>query len=184
MESETTDATLGKQGVRKFNIMANLDFLSIPIGEYIINYINFAKDLKKPSLIFGVNYFLKDKNGNYLSGMQDKRVWLKWMELRVHNEVKIIKTPLGFFPMYEDLKKLFKEVLNSDYDEKDYSSQFSMRIPENLAKIERIVEIYKTKVPDTPDVVFEVLDEQKARLHETKIRYGNYVTPDIFEKSA
>ena len=37
LESETTAATLGKEGVRTFNLMANLDFLSIPIGKYIQN---------------------------------------------------------------------------------------------------------------------------------------------------
>ncbi|MBC7334444.1 MAG: phosphoenolpyruvate carboxykinase (GTP), partial [Actinobacteria bacterium] len=35
IESETTAATLGKTGVRKFNPMSNLDFLSIPIGDYV-----------------------------------------------------------------------------------------------------------------------------------------------------
>jgi len=35
LESETTAATLGKEGVREFNPMSNLDFLSIPIGRYI-----------------------------------------------------------------------------------------------------------------------------------------------------
>ena len=37
LESETTAATLDAQGVRVFNIMANLDFLSIPVGKYIQN---------------------------------------------------------------------------------------------------------------------------------------------------
>jgi len=35
LESETTAATLGKEGVRKFNLMSNLDFLSIPLAKYI-----------------------------------------------------------------------------------------------------------------------------------------------------
>ena len=47
LESETTSATLGAQGVRKFNPMANMDFLSMPIGNYIKNHLNFAKDLKE-----------------------------------------------------------------------------------------------------------------------------------------
>ncbi|MFW5991839.1 MAG: phosphoenolpyruvate carboxykinase (GTP), partial [Halanaerobiaceae bacterium] len=33
LESETTAATLGQEGVRKHNPMANLDFLAIPIGD-------------------------------------------------------------------------------------------------------------------------------------------------------
>ncbi|MCP4712731.1 MAG: phosphoenolpyruvate carboxykinase (GTP), partial [Planctomycetes bacterium] len=32
LESETTAATLGAEGVRKFNLMSNLDFVSVPLG--------------------------------------------------------------------------------------------------------------------------------------------------------
>ncbi len=170
LESETTAATLGKKGVRKFNPMANLDFLSIPIGRYIKDYLDFEKGLDEPPIIFGVNYFLKDKNGNYITGIQDKRVWLKWMELRVHNDAKGIKTPIGIFPKYEDLKKLFKEVLNKDYSEEDYLNAFTLRILENLKKIERIIQIYKREVHDSPDIVFETLGEQKERLKEAEAR--------------
>ena len=168
LESETTAATLGKEGVRKFNPMANLDFLSVPTGKYIQNHLDFIKDLAASPRIFGVNYFLKDKNGDFLTGMQDKRVWLKWMELRVHGEAETVKTALGLFPEYEALKRLFKEVLDKDYTEEDYRRQFTLRVPENIAKIDRILKIYRTKVFDAPPVLFEVLEEQKRRLTEVK----------------
>jgi phosphoenolpyruvate carboxykinase (GTP) len=182
LESETTAATLGQQGIREFNVMANLDFLSIPIGKYISNHLAFAKDLRNLPLIFGVNYFLKDKSGNYISGMQDKRIWLKWMELRVHNEAEAIKTPIGFIPRYDDLKKLFKQVLGKEYTIDEYSSQFSLRVPENLEKIKRILEIYKTKVPDTPVMLFEMIGQQEIKLRELKLKYGDYITPTVLEK--
>jgi len=166
LESETTTATLGKEGVRKFNLMANLDFLSIPIGRYIQNHLEFVKDMKKPPIIFGVNYFLKDEEGNYLTGMQDKRVWLKWMELRVHNEIEAIKTPIGFFPKYDDLKDLFKEALGKSYAHEDYMKQFTLRVQQNIEKIERITQIYKTKVSDAPRILFDILEEQKKRLEK------------------
>jgi len=180
LESETTAATLGREGVRKFNPMANLDFLSISIGKYIQNHLEFIRDIEKPPVIFGVNYFLKDKSGNYLTGMQDKRVWLKWMELRVHNEIGAIKTPIGLFPTYEEVKKLFKKVLHKGYSQEDYFKQFTLRIPENLAKIERIVKIYKEKVPDAPEILFKILGEQKKKLEEARIKYGDYVVPTLF----
>ncbi len=166
LESETTAATLGKQGVRKFNPMANLDFLSIPLERYIKNYLQFAKDLAHPPAIFGVNYFLRNENGDYLSAIEDKRVWLKWMELRVHKEIEAIESPIGFLPRYEDLKRLFKQVLGKDYSESNYQKEFNLRIDENLAKVERIIEIYKTKVADAPKILFEILEEQKKRLQE------------------
>ncbi|MEA3454547.1 MAG: phosphoenolpyruvate carboxykinase (GTP), partial [Candidatus Caldatribacteriota bacterium] len=39
VESETTAATLGARGVRKYNPMANLDFISVPLGTYIENHL-------------------------------------------------------------------------------------------------------------------------------------------------
>ncbi|MHC4154841.1 MAG: phosphoenolpyruvate carboxykinase domain-containing protein [Planctomycetota bacterium] len=47
LESETTAATLGKEGVRTFNLMSNLDFLSIPLGRYIQNNLDFAQGIEK-----------------------------------------------------------------------------------------------------------------------------------------
>ncbi len=178
LESETTAATLGKEGVREFNPMSNIDFLSIPIGKYIEANLKFGEGLKKTPKIFGVNYFLKDKDGKFLNEKTDKRVWYKWMELRVHNDVKALKTPTGLIPEYEDLKKLFKQVLNKDYTFEDYSKQFTVRIPEHLAKIDRIVNIYKTKVIDPPKILFDVLEEQKKRLLEYQKKFGDYIKPE------
>jgi len=178
IESETTAATLGQEGVRKFNLMANIDFLSIPMGRYINNNCDLGNSVKNPPQIFLVNYFLKDKNGKYLNGIKDKHVWLKWAELRIHGDVSAIKTPTGYIPEYEDLKKLFKEVLGKDYSKKDYIQQFTIRIPENLAKIERITEIYKTKVPDAPHILFEALEEQKNRLEAAREKLGDYISPE------
>lgn len=180
LESETTAATLGKEGVRKFNLMSNLDFISIPLGEYIKNNLNFASGLDKPPLIFGVNYFLKDKDGDFLNEKTDKKVWLKWMELRVHKEVDALETPTGFIPKYEDLKKLFKEVFGKCYSKEDYIKQFTLRVPDSLAKIDRITGIYKTKVPDTPPILFRVLEEEKNRLNKAKEEHGDYISPDRF----
>jgi len=180
LESETTAATLGKEGVRDFNPMSNLDFLSITIGKYIENNLNFGINLKNPPLIFSVNYFLKSHNGNFMNDKVDKRVWLKWMELRSHKEVEAIKTPTGFIPKYEDLKRLFKETLAKEYSKEEYIKQFTIRIPENLAKIDRIMKIYETEVLDTPKIVFEVLDEQRQRLNKVRREYGDYISPDEF----
>ena len=180
LESETTAATLGKEGVRKINPMSNLDFLSIPIGKYIENHLNFGMGLKNPPPIFSVNYFLKDANGGFTNDKTDKAVWLKWMELRSHHEVEVIKTPTGLIPEYEDLKRLFKQVLDKDYAEKDYNEQFTVRITENLAKIERVMAFYRTEVPDTPEILFTILEKQRQRLKSAREKYGDYILPKSF----
>lgn len=177
LESETTAATLGKEGVRKWNPMSNLDFLSIPIEKYIENNIKFGAILEDPPSIFAVNYFLKDAKGNFLNEKEDKAVWFKWMELRSHREIDAVKTPTGYIPRYLDLRRLFKDVLKKDYSKEAYNKQFTLRILESLAKIERITEIYNN-ISDTPKVVFAVLEEQRERLLKAREKRGDYILPE------
>jgi len=180
LESETTAATLGKEGVRVFNPMSNLDFLSIPIGRYIADNLTFGTALTSPPRIFSVNYFLRQPDGQFANQKTDKRVWLKWMELRVHGDVDAIKTPTGFIPLYEDLKRIFQEILKRDYPEADYFYQFSVRLTHHLAKVDRLTEIYRTRVTDTPQQLFEVLEQQRERLQEAQAQFGDHISPDKF----
>jgi phosphoenolpyruvate carboxykinase (GTP) len=177
LESETTAATLGKEGVRKFNPMSNLDFLSLPIGRYVQNNLDFGEQIEDPPRVFAVNYFLKDQDGEWLNDKNDKKVWLKWMALRVNGEAGAIKTPTGYIPEYEDLKKLVSQVLESDYSKEDYVRQFTIRIPENLAKMDRMLEIFQNRVNDTPEIVFSHIEDQKERLIEAKNDLGDYISP-------
>jgi phosphoenolpyruvate carboxykinase (GTP) len=178
LESETTAATLGQEGLRQFNPMSNLDFLSIPIGRYIEDNLNFGATLATPPRIFSVNYFLRQPDGQFANHKTDKRIWLRWMELRVHGDVDAIKTPTGFIPQYEDLRRLFQEILKRDYAEGDYIKQFSIRVPHHLAKIERLTQIYRTRVTDTPQQLFDVLEQQRERLQAAQARFGDEISPD------
>ncbi len=183
LESETTFATVGQEGVPEINMMSIQDFISIPLGKNVHNNLGFGRKLKKQPVIFGVNYFLKEVgNGKYLNSTQDKHVWLKWMELRVHNEVDALKSPTGYIPKYEDLRRLFKQVLGKSYAKDDYIKQFTIRVPENLAKIERVQRFYQENVTDTPLELFGVLYLQRQRLLEAKEKYGDYISPENFEK--
>ena len=153
------------------------------MGKNVHNNLDFGRKLKKQPVVFGVNYFLKEVgNGKYPNGVQDKHVWIKWMELRVHNEVDAIATPTGYIPKYEDLKRLFKQVLHKDYPKEDYIKQFTIRVPENLAKIERVQRFYQENVTDTPLELFGILYLQRQRLIEAKGKYGEYISPESFEK--
>ncbi len=180
LESETTAATLGQEGVRKFNPMSNLDFISVPIGQYIQANIDFGNDLSDPASIFAVNYFIKDKEGNYLNDKTDKGVWLKWMELRVNGDVEAIKTPTGYIPLFEDIKRLYSEVLSKELTHEHYVKMFTLRIPENMARLDRLDQIFSTRLKDTPKVVFEVLKEERKRLVEAQKVLGDYPAPERF----
>ena len=177
IESETTAATLGAQGVRKFNIMSNQDFVAIPLGKYIQNNLDFIEGVKDVPGIFSVNYFLKGDDGKFLNGKLDKTIWLLWAELRVNGDVDAIETPTGYIPKYEDLAKLFKQALNKDYTQEDYVKQFTVRIPNLLAKFERVEDIYKTKVDDTPQVVYDTFAAIRDRLNTAKEKHGDYISP-------
>ena len=181
LETETTFATIGKEGVPEINIMSIQDFISIPLGQNVCNNIEFGKRLKKAPIVFGVNYFLRNKEGEFLNSVQDKHVWLKWMELRVHGEAGAIRAPTGFLPKYDDLQKLFNRILNKEYSKEDYIKQFTIRVPENLAKIERVQRFYQENVVDTPIELFEILDQQRKRLIEARDKFGEYISPEKFE---
>jgi len=157
--------------------MSNLDFLSIPLGRYIQNNLDFGKDIAKLPLIFSVNYFLRGKDGKYLNGMADKKVWILWAELCVNGDVETIETPTGLIPKYEDLEKLFKEHLGTQYTKDDYIQQFTIRIPENLAKLDRVEDVYKEKVPDAPQILYDTFDKVRKRLKAARDKHGDYISP-------
>ena len=181
LETETTFATIGKEGVPEINMMSIQDFISIPMGQNIRNNLEFGKKLKKAPAVFGVNYFLKDKDtGKYVNSPQDKHVWVKWMEQRVHGEVEAVKTPTGWIPKYDDLRRLFKEVLDKDYAKEDYIKQFTIRVPENLAKIERVQHFYQENVSDIPLELFGILYLQRERLNKARASFGDYISPENF----
>jgi phosphoenolpyruvate carboxykinase (GTP) len=180
LESETTSATLGAEGVRAFQPMSNMDFISLPLGKYLKNHLDFAAADGGLPLIFASNYFIRSEAGDYLTGMNAKNVWIKWMELRVHGEVDGIETPIGLLPRYADLKALFRQVLDQDYAESDYEEQFAIRVPENLGKLARIEDIYRTKVDDAPESLFEALAAERSRLQAAQAKHGDRISPNSF----
>jgi phosphoenolpyruvate carboxykinase (GTP) len=177
LETETTFAIIGEEGKMEINLMSIQDFLAIPLGKYIQNNIDFAKGLRKPPLVFGVNYFLRDKEGKFVNGVRDKHVWVKWMELRVHDDVDAIVCPTGRIPRYEDLVPLFKRVLKKNYTKEDYIRQFTIRVPENLAKIDRVEKYHRENIPGSPQAVYDTLKITRERLIEAREVHGDYISP-------
>ena len=183
LETETTFATVDEEGIPEINMMSIQDFISIPLGQNIRNNLEFGRKLKRAPIVFGVNYFLRDlETGEYLNAPRDKHVWIKWMELRVHGEAGAIKSPTGYIPEYGDLRCLFRQVLGKDYKKEDYIEQFTIRVPENLAKIERVERFYRERVTDTPAELFTILNQQRERLIKARERFGDYISPESFKE--
>jgi len=177
MESARTSAVIGKSDVLEFNPMAILDFMPVSLSVYLKNYLDFGKKLKSPPKVFGFNYFLIE-NGKFLNSKEDKRVWVIWAVKRVEKSVDAISTPIGYIPLYDDLKTLFKQVLNKEYSKESYERQFTIKLRKYLEKTERIIKIYKG-FEDIPKEVIDELEMQKKRIVEYISKYGDAVSPLI-----
>ncbi len=71
---------------------------------------------------------------------------------------------------------MFAKVLNKEYHIELYEKQFTIRVRENLAKIDRVTKIYQS-IESTPHRLFEVFEEQRKRLLDAQARYGDYISP-------
>jgi phosphoenolpyruvate carboxykinase (GTP) len=178
LESEATAAVIGQSSSRKHNPMSNIEFLTIPVGTYIENHLQFGDDCDEPPVIFATNYFLKE-NGRFLNEKVDKKVWLLWMDGRVNEEYGAIETPVGYVPRYEDLKELFRSIFNKEYTHEEYVKQFSIRAKLLLERLDRIDASIKQE-NDIPPVYFQHLEQEKKRLLAAKKEYGDTIAPERF----
>ena len=127
----------------------------------------------------GLNYFLTHgarggEGAELLGEKRDVKVWLGWLELRVHGEVDAIETPIGFIPMYEDLVKLFAQI-GKEYPKSLYDRQFSLYIDNITTKIALQEDAYK-KEKNLPPKLLEIYDEEMRYLEALKEKYGPIVT--------
>jgi phosphoenolpyruvate carboxykinase (GTP) len=181
LESETTFAIIGKEGVRAPQPMANLDFISYSVAKYVMNNINFVKGIRKIPQIFAVNYFLRAPDNNFCTSKMAKKVWLHWAEARVHNEVDAWRTPTGLIPKYDDLKPLFKSLLSENYSPNDYQYQFSFRCDAWLSKLRRSIEFFQKNCPRTPERVYQSWQITQERIQAAKQKYGATIPPGKYE---
>jgi len=136
----------------------------------------------------GLNYFLTEgarggQGSKLLGEKRDVKAWLAWLERRAHNEAEAIETPIGYLPKYDDLHKLFKEIIDKDYPRELYDKQFSLYIDNIVARIDLQLEAYG-KETNLPDQLFRVLEAQRHGLIALKTRFGAIVTPAQLEHAA
>ena len=177
LESETTSATIGQEGVRVPCIMANNDFISYSYGKYIQNNLDFVNGIKDVPKVFATNYFLRDANGDFCTGKLAKKVWLHWAEGRIHGDFEALPTPTGLIPKYEDLQKLFKELLDEEYAEADYTYQFSFRCDAWKGKLERTVAYFKGKTSDLSADYYVKWEAVIKKIDDAKAKYGAEIKP-------
>jgi len=186
--SAATATEVGATGVKRAP-WANAPFIPGALGDYMDAQFKFfgsekiAKD-KKP-VMAGLNYFLTDEarggtSKKLLGEKRDVKVWLTWLERHAHNEVEVIETPIGNLPKYDDLKKLFKSIIDKEYEEDLYIKQFSLYIDNIVSRIDLQIEAYG-KEPNIPGRLFEVYKEQREGLMALRDKFGPIVKPSELE---
>ena len=181
LESETTSATLGKEGVRTPSPMANMDFVSYPLGTYTMNNIKFGESVKQTPRIFSNNYFMRDEQGHFMTSKLAKKVWLHWADGRIHNEYEAYDTPTGKIPHYEDLKALFKKHLDEEFSKEKYDYLFTFRCTKWIEKLERTKAYYQKMDPNTPKEIFDYWDATIARIAKARDTYGDLILPGTYK---
>lgn len=187
--SAATETEVGATGVKRAP-WANAPFIPGALADYMDAQLKFfgnekiAED-KKP-VMAGLNYFLTDEarggtSKKLIGEKRDVKVWLSWLERHAHNEVDVIKTPIGSIPKFDGLKDLFQSLINKEYTKELYIKQFSLYVNNIIARIDLQIEAYG-KEPDIPVRLFEVLKEQKEGLVALRDKYGPIVTPSQLEE--
>ena len=97
-----------------------------------------------------------------------------WAEGRTQGDFGAIETPIGYLPKYQDLKILFKTELDKTYSEQDYIEQFSLRIDNLLAKLDRMNEMYKAE-EDVPRFFWKILNDMEIKLQKLKENHGTAI---------
>jgi len=186
--SAATATEVGASGVKRAP-WANAPFIPGSLGEYMDAQFKFFRNEKiaqdKKPVMAGLNYFLTDEarggtSQKLIGEKRDVKVWLAWLERHAHNEVEVIKTPIGNLPKYDDLKDLFKSIIDKEYTQELYIKQFSLYIDKIVARIDLQVEAYG-KEPNIPGKLFEVYQEQKEGLMALREKYGPIVKPSQLE---
>jgi len=157
--------------------MANLDFVSYPLGRYTMNNIKFGESVENTPKIFSNNYFMRDKDGHFVTSKLAKKVWLHWAEGRIHGEYDALDTPTGKIPMYKDLAPLFKKHLDEDFSDETYAYLFTFRCMKWIEKLERTKAFYKKMDADTPQEIFDYWDAAIAKISAAKEKFGDEIKP-------
>ena len=123
MGSETTAAAFGKRGIVRRDPFAMLPFAGYHMGDYFNHWLSFGRKIQNPPRIFGVNWFRRDAEGNFVwPGFGENMRILEWIVNRAKGKAMAVESPIGWMPRYCDLNWEGIE----DFSEDDFHTAMSI----------------------------------------------------------
>jgi phosphoenolpyruvate carboxykinase (GTP) len=105
MGAETTAAATGAVGVVRRDPMAMLPFCGYNMADYFAHWLAMGKRMKKPPLIFRVNWFRKGADGKFLwPGYGENIRVLLWILERLQGKGNAQESPVGFLPAADAIR--------------------------------------------------------------------------------
>ena len=184
--SAATATEVGASGVKR-QPWANAPFIPGSLADYMRSQFEFFGNKKFSDaghpILAGLNYFLTsearggDEGKKLLGEKRDVKAWLTWLARFAHGDYKGIETPIGFIPVYEDLKQTFADTIQKDYPRELYDMQFSIYTALIQARIDLQRKAFDNE-ENLPKQLFEVYGEWEAGLKELKNKFGPVVKPE------